>query len=47
MIAHFPHGGGECFNLLLLLRDGRLEFGDGALLLYELGLLFRDLAVFF
>jgi hypothetical protein len=34
-------------NLLLLLRDSRLELGDGALLLYELGLLFRDLAVFF
>jgi hypothetical protein len=31
----------------MLLCDCRLKFGDGALLLYELGLLFRDLAVFF
>jgi len=47
LVAHFPHRGDERLNLLLLLRDSRLEFGDGALLLYELGLLFRDLAVFF
>jgi hypothetical protein len=32
---------------LCLLCDCRLEFADGALLLYERGLLFRDLAVFF
>jgi hypothetical protein len=30
-LAHFPHGGGERFNLLLLLCDGRLEFGNCAL----------------
>ena len=45
--AHLLNGCSESRNLLLLLRDSRLEFGDGALLLYELGLLFRDLAVFF
>jgi hypothetical protein len=47
LIAHFLDSRSKSFDLLLLLRYGRLEFGDCALLLYELGLLFRDLAVFF
>jgi hypothetical protein len=47
LVGHFLDGRSKGFNLLLLLCDGRLEFGDCALLLYELVLLFRDLAVFF
>jgi len=47
LIAHFLYNRSKSFNLLLLLRDGRFELDDRALVLYELGLLFRDLAVFF
>ena len=39
----FPHGGGERFNLLLLLRDGRLEFGDCPLLFCDVPMLFQEL----
>ena len=46
LIAHFLYNRSKSFNLLLL-RDGRFELDDRALVLYELGLLFRDLAVFF
>jgi len=35
------------FEVLLLLRDGRLEFGDCALLFCNFGLLFRDVPMLF
>jgi hypothetical protein len=57
LVAHFPHRGGECFNLLLLLcsgrllsrnlllllRDRRLEIGDCALLFCDVPVLFEKL----
>ena len=42
MIAHSLDSGSEGFNLLLLLRDGRLELGDCALLFCNFALLFCD-----
>ncbi len=47
MIAHFLDSRSQSFDLLLLLRDSRLEFGDCAILCCNFGLLFRDPPMFF
>ena len=46
-VAHFLDSRSKSFDLLLLLCDRRLEFGDCALLFCNFGLLFRDPPMFF
>ena len=43
MVAHFLDSRSKSFNLLLLLRDRRLEGGDCALLFCDVPVLFQEL----